>query len=92
MPELPEVETVRRALAPHLVGARMLSVDVRSPQLRRPVPVERLKAGLPGDAIEVLDRRGKYLLATLLSGNILVIHLGMTGNLRVCPSDQPPTP
>ncbi len=92
MPELPEVETVRRALLPHLVGATVTAVVVRTERLRRPVPCERLQKVLPGNRITGLERRGKYLLAELETGGALVLHLGMTGTLRVCPAPEPFTP
>lgn len=82
MPELPEVETVRRGLAPHLEGARLVRVDQRRPDLRFPMP-ERLAERLTGARIEALERRAKYLLARLDTGETLVAHLGMTGRFLV---------
>jgi formamidopyrimidine-DNA glycosylase len=82
MPELPEVETVRRGLAPHLQGARLARVVARRPDLRFPLPdgfVQRLTGARVGD----LSRRGKYILAPLDRGDTLVIHLGMTGRFVV---------
>jgi formamidopyrimidine-DNA glycosylase len=87
MPELPEVETVRRGLAPHLVGARLAKVTQNRPDLRFPLP-ERFAARLTGALIEKLERRAKYLLATLDTGETLVAHLGMTGRFTV--GDQQP--
>jgi formamidopyrimidine-DNA glycosylase len=82
MPELPEVETVRRGLAPALVGARLERVELRRPDLRFPLP-ERFAERLVGHAVTGLSRRAKYLLAELSSGEVLVMHLGMTGRFRV---------
>jgi formamidopyrimidine-DNA glycosylase len=82
MPELPEVETVRRGLEPALVGRRIERVELRRPDLRFPFP-ERLAERLEGAAVQALRRRAKYLLADLTSGDTLVAHLGMTGRFRV---------
>ena len=82
MPELPEVETVRRGLAPHLSGARLTRVEQRRPDLRFPLP-EDFVARLTGARIERLDRRAKYLLAALDTGETLVAHLGMTGRFTI---------
>ncbi|OYX36508.1 MAG: DNA-formamidopyrimidine glycosylase [Caulobacterales bacterium 32-69-10] len=82
MPELPEVETVRRGLAPHLEGARLSRVDQRRPDLRFPLP-ERFVQRLEGATVEALERRAKYLLARLDTGETLVVHLGMTGRFMV---------
>ena len=88
MPELPEVETTRRGLAPHLIGRHVLALDVRQPQLRWPI-AEELLAGLPGQRIEAVERRAKYLLVHTEQGSAL-LHLGMSGSLRVLPADTPP--
>lgn len=82
MPELPEVETVRRGLAPALVGARFVSIDQRRPDLRFPFP-ENFVQRLTGRRIEALSRRAKYLLADLDDAQVLVMHLGMSGSFRV---------
>jgi formamidopyrimidine-DNA glycosylase len=82
LPELPEVETVRRGLEPHLVGARLARVEMRRPDLRFPMP-ERFVERLTGARVEALDRRAKYLLARLDAGETLVVHLGMTGRFIV---------
>jgi formamidopyrimidine-DNA glycosylase len=82
VPELPEVETIRRRLEPLLSGKKIVRVEINDPRLTRPVPANELAAGLSGERIEVLDRRGKYLLVRLESGLTLVIHLRMTGSLR----------
>jgi formamidopyrimidine-DNA glycosylase len=82
MPELPEVETVRRGLAPCLEGARLIRAEARRPDLRFPLP-PRFVRRLTGARVESLRRRGKYLLAELDTGETLVIHLGMTGRFVV---------
>jgi formamidopyrimidine-DNA glycosylase len=82
MPELPEVERLRRALAPAMVGARFERVVLNRPDLRQPFPsgfVRRLRR----QAVRSLTRRGKYLLAELASGDTLLMHLGMSGWFRV---------
>jgi formamidopyrimidine-DNA glycosylase len=84
MPELPEVETVCRGLAPALLGARLVRVEQRRPDLRFPFP-ERFVDRLKGRRIEDLRRRAKYILATLDSGETLLMHLGMTGRFSVVP-------
>ena len=82
MPELPEVETVRRGLAPTLVGARFAKVETRRGDLRTPFP-PRFAERLKGRRVEALTRRAKYLVATLDGGETLVMHLGMSGSFRV---------
>jgi formamidopyrimidine-DNA glycosylase len=82
MPELPEVETVRRGLEPAMVGATFIKVEQRRPDLRFPFP-ERFAERLVGQRIDALGRRAKYLLADLSSGEVLVMHLGMTGRFLV---------
>lgn len=81
MPELPEVEVTRRGIAAPLTGRRVSSVTVRNPSLRWPVPAD-LATYLPGQTLESIDRRGKYLLLRFNNGTLL-IHLGMSGSLRV---------
>jgi formamidopyrimidine-DNA glycosylase len=82
MPELPEVETVRRGLAPVMEGARFQKVEVRRPDLRWPLPKDFAKR-LRGQTVEGLGRRAKYLLADLSSGEVLLMHLGMSGSFHV---------
>jgi formamidopyrimidine-DNA glycosylase len=82
MPELPEVETVMRGLAPAMTGARIKSVDLRRPDLRAPLP-ERFAERLTGASILRLSRRAKYILADLDSAETLVLHLGMSGSFRI---------
>jgi formamidopyrimidine-DNA glycosylase len=78
MPELPEVETVRRGLEPAFVGQRLTHVEARRPDLRFPLP-EGFRQRLQGRTVTALDRRAKYILVRLDSGEILLMHLGMTG-------------
>jgi formamidopyrimidine-DNA glycosylase len=82
MPELPEVETVRRGLAPVMEGATFARVDLRRGDLRAPFP-RRFAARLAGRTVASLRRRGKFLLADLDDGNVLVMHLGMSGSFRI---------
>jgi formamidopyrimidine-DNA glycosylase len=84
MPELPEVETVRRQLAPVVVGARIQKLELRRPDLRAPFP-KRFAARVAGRTVVRLERRAKYLLAQLSSGETLVMHLGMSGSFRIEP-------
>jgi formamidopyrimidine-DNA glycosylase len=82
MPELPEVETVRRGLQPVMEGARFRKVEARRGDLRWPLPKDFV-ARLEGQTVEGLGRRAKYLLADLSSGDVLLMHLGMSGSFRV---------
>lgn len=82
MPELPEVETVRRGLAPALVGATIARVDLRRHDLRVPFP-QRFAARLEGRRVLDLRRRAKYLVADLEDGQSLIMHLGMSGSFRI---------
>jgi len=88
MPELPEVETTRRGIAPHLVGRCIARTVVREPRLRWPVPVAALSAA-DGARIEAVERRAKYLLLRTTAGTIM-LHLGMSGSLRVIATTEPP--
>lgn len=87
MPELPEVETTRRGLEPYVVGRRVVTLAVHEPRLRWPVP-DDLPAQLAGQRITGAGRRAKYLLIRLEAGTLLV-HLGMSGSLRILPADTP---
>jgi formamidopyrimidine-DNA glycosylase len=87
MPELPEVETTRRGLAPHVEGRIVERVVLRRPDLRWPIPPE-VVALLPGQRVEAVRRRAKYLLLDTAVGSAL-LHLGMSGSLRVLPADTP---
>src|SRR5262249_33113829 len=82
MPELPEVETVRRGLAPVMEGARFREVEQRRKDLRSPFPKDFVKR-LEGKTVEGLGRRAKYLLVDLSSSDVLLMHLGMSGSFRV---------
>jgi formamidopyrimidine-DNA glycosylase len=86
MPELPEVEVTRRGLAPQLAGRRISAVEVREPRLRWPVPGE--VRALAGRTVRAVNRRGKYLLLDCGDGH-LILHLGMSGSLRLLPPDTP---
>jgi len=91
MPELPEVETVRRGLAPVIEGARILNVDQRRGDLRFPFH-ERFASRLVGRTITGLGRRAKYLLTDLDDGTVLVMHLGMSGSFRIETAAESGTP
>ena len=82
MPELPEVETVRRGLQPVLEGARLVKVEARRPDLRFPFP-ERFSERLTGKTVTALGRRAKYLTMHIEDGPVLICHLGMSGSFRV---------
>ncbi|MDH3688419.1 MAG: bifunctional DNA-formamidopyrimidine glycosylase/DNA-(apurinic or apyrimidinic site) lyase [Gammaproteobacteria bacterium] len=90
MPELPEVEITLRGIAPHIVGRKVQRVEVRQPRLRWPVPPSLCKQ-LPGQRIEQISRRAKYLLIKAGSGTV-IIHLGMSGSLRLLRADTRPAP
>ncbi|MFN3843879.1 MAG: bifunctional DNA-formamidopyrimidine glycosylase/DNA-(apurinic or apyrimidinic site) lyase [Rehaibacterium terrae] len=90
MPELPEVETTRAGLAPHLEGRRVLAATLRRPDLRWPIPAA-IRDELPGQRIGAVRRRAKYLLLEAQTGSAL-LHLGMSGCLRVLPAASPPGP
>ncbi|MCG5540620.1 MULTISPECIES: bifunctional DNA-formamidopyrimidine glycosylase/DNA-(apurinic or apyrimidinic site) lyase [unclassified Halorhodospira] len=89
MPELPEVETTRRGLQEHLVGRVLRRVVVRQPQLRYPVP-EGLEVAVAGCRVVALERRAKYLLIRLEGGPWLLLHLGMSGSLRLVAATDAP--
>ena len=82
MPELPEVETVRRGLQPAMEGARIVKAEVRRKDLRFPFQKDFV-ARLEGQIVTGLGRRAKYLMADLASGDVLLMHLGMSGSFRV---------
>lgn len=88
MPELPEVETTRRGLVPHVVGRRVRGVVVRNHGLRWPVPRD-LSRRLRGEQVLAIRRRGKYLLFDCPKGHLLA-HLGMSGRLSIVPSSRKP--
>ena len=88
MPELPEVETTRKGIAPALEGRIIRNVVVRDRRLRWPIP-EQLEQNLLNQRIESLTRRAKYLLLKTTSGTAM-IHLGMSGSMRIVPHDEAP--
>lgn len=88
MPELPEVETTRRGISPHLTGQTVQAIVVRQPRLRWPVPPD-LPEKLDRQTIRTVERRGKYILIGTNRGT-LIVHLGMSGSLRILAPDSPP--
>ncbi|MBX5474723.1 MAG: bifunctional DNA-formamidopyrimidine glycosylase/DNA-(apurinic or apyrimidinic site) lyase [Thermoleophilia bacterium] len=86
MPELPEVESVRRQLEPGLVGRRIERVEIADSRLVRPYEPVEVAAELEGERVAALERRGKYLIVRFESGRVLLIHLRMTGSLRHAPA------
>ncbi|WP_116139200.1 bifunctional DNA-formamidopyrimidine glycosylase/DNA-(apurinic or apyrimidinic site) lyase [Trinickia diaoshuihuensis] len=90
MPELPEVEVTRRGIEPYVTGRRVERVDVRTPALRWPVPAD-LARTLARQAVRKVERRGKYLLFEIDAG-WFIVHLGMTGTLRVLRHEQASEP
>src|SRR5215472_7607926 len=89
MPELPEVETIRRGLALKISGRRIVRAELRRPDLRRPLP-PALAARLDGARIGALRRRGKYLLIEIGDDGLLLLHLGMSGRLTADTEVHPP--
>jgi formamidopyrimidine-DNA glycosylase len=89
MPELPEVETVRRGLEKELIGARFVTVEARRADLRAPLP-KRLDARLRGRRIEAIARRAKYILMALDNGDTLLLHLGMSGRIILSKTRKAP--
>lgn len=87
MPELPEVETTRRGISPHIESRVIQSIIVRQPKLRWPVPDNI--TDYHGAQVDSVSRRGKYLVVTTSAGD-LIIHLGMSGSLRICEANEPP--
>jgi formamidopyrimidine-DNA glycosylase len=88
MPELPEVETIRRGIAPHITGKKITEVIIRNRRLRRPIP-RGIERKLAGRKVRRLARRAKYLVFYCDRG-ALILHLGMTGSLRVLTRNVPP--
>lgn len=89
MPELPEVETICRAIRPHVIGRTITGVQTCVPRLRHPLDQDALSNHLVGRRIHDIRRRGKYIILELDDGGALVIHLGMTGSFRICPPEEP---
>ena len=87
MPELPEVETTRRGIEPHIVGKRVKALHVRQPKLRWPIP-DAIHAA-EGKKLKSVERRGKYLLFRFSNGTIIA-HLGMSGSMRITAPGEPP--
>ena len=87
MPELPEVETIRRRLEPLLSGRKIVRAEIDDARLTRPLAPGEVASGLDGERISTLGRRGKYLLVRFESGRALVVHLRMTGSLRHRPAE-----
>src|ERR671925_2416423 len=85
MPELPEVETIRGGLAPHLVGRTLEYVEITDARLTRPHDPLEVASELVGEKVAALERRGKYLVVRFESGRVLLIHLRMTGSLLHAP-------
>jgi formamidopyrimidine-DNA glycosylase len=90
MPELPEVESVRRQLEPVLVGRRFERVSIDDPRLVRPYEPAEVAAELEGERVAAVERRGKYLVVRFESGRVLLIHLRMTGSLLSVPNGPLP--
>ena len=87
MPELPEVETTRRGITPHCLNQVVTKIIIRQPKLRWPIPPQ-IKKILPGERLNAIERRGKYILLRFNVGTLL-IHLGMSGSLRILPTAVP---
>src|SRR5215211_589717 len=90
MPELPEVETIRRQLEPEITGRRIVAAEVLDERWTRPDPPADVERALKGRTIERVERRGKYLLLRLEGDRTLAMHLRMTGNLLLDGSVDPP--
>lgn len=90
MPELPEVETTRRGISPHLTGQTLLSIHIREHRLRWPVPSE-LPRLVEGQQLASINRRGKYLLFCFDNKATLLWHLGMSGSMRIITNQEPPS-
>jgi len=86
MPELPEVETTKRGIEPHIVKRKVSNVHIRTTKLRWPIP-RALKKHLPGQKIKSVKRRAKYILIGFEHGTLLM-HLGMSGSMRICPPSR----
>jgi len=89
MPELPEVEVTRRGLLPHLPGKKIIEISWSNKRLRTPIPRRLLRDAIAGEQVRTVDRRAKYLLVRMMSGSVLVLHLGMTGKIGLFPGDVP---
>src|SRR4029453_14192940 len=92
MPELPEVEVLRRTVEANLIGDTIEAVEVRERRLREPVDTRTLRRRLTGKRVVEVGRRAKYLLVHVEDGSTLVVHLGMSGRLTIAPGDAPREP
>lgn len=92
MPELPEIEVLRRSLEPRLLGRRIERIEVLAPALREPLDRRVLARRLTGRTVEALRRRSKYLLIDVSAGSTLIVHLGMSGRLTLVPGATPREP
>ena len=92
MPELPEVEVIRRGLIPHLVGRTIERVVISNRRLRLPVPRAKLLHWVQGRQVKSVERRAKYLLVNMSGGSVMVLHLGMTGRLAFFANGTPRKP
>src|SRR6266849_4443511 len=88
MPELPEVESVRRRLEPLLVGRRFARVEIADVRLVAPLDPREVAAELGGERVAAVERRGKYLVVRFESGRVLLVHLRMTGSLQHAPTGR----
>ena len=91
MPELPEVEVIKRGLLKHLPGRKVLEIAASNKKLRLPMPRKNLKKYVLGVRFKSVDRRAKFLLLTMDNGATMIVHLGMTGRLGIFPLDAPRT-
>jgi len=89
MPELPEVETIRLSLLPHVVGMRIRDCEILLPKLIKNIAVDKFLELISGRTIQDIERRGKYLIFRLSGGHSMVVHLRMTGQLRFCAEQAP---
>ncbi|HHL33354.1 MAG TPA: bifunctional DNA-formamidopyrimidine glycosylase/DNA-(apurinic or apyrimidinic site) lyase [Desulfobulbaceae bacterium] len=89
MPELPEVEVTRRGLLPHLPGKKITRISWSNKRLRTPIPRKLLRDAIAGEQVRTVDRRAKYLLVRMMSGSVLILHLGMTGKIGLFPGGAP---
>jgi formamidopyrimidine-DNA glycosylase len=89
MPELPEVETIRRGLERVLIGETIHQIKIRETRMRQPVNVRKLRRLIAGQPVKALHRRAKYLLCEMGNGAHLVVHLGMSGRLLYCKKSHP---
>ncbi len=91
MPELPEVEVIKRGLLRHLPGRKVIAITTGRKKLRKPMPRNNLERFIQGARVTSVDRRAKFLLITMDSGATLIVHLGMTGRLGIFAKDSPET-